>query len=201
MQRVGMTAAAAALLVTLGTAPGRAQEPRHNPKPRFAVVDSAQPTNEALRAYVTSLQFLSDHVASDVRLVDSVHVIRIDPTTDNYVGDGSKLREYGTVLSRIVNQSADSIRRFALAPKGTTYFWVQNAGGMLRGVLISADSLGNIVQRTPVRVTTDTTYHSRAAQALARFGITAMTMAARQCVPGCPRTGWCAGDTTGTAVW
>src|SRR5262245_31423587 len=145
-----VNAAAAGLLFVACAAPSVAQEPR-NPKPKFNVVDSTRPSNEELKTYLASLQFRTDHVASDTRMVSPTQIVRVDPAVDNYLSEDSKLREKGMILSRIVNLGTDSISRFGLTPKGTTYLWVQNAGGALRGVLISTDSSGNIAARFPVR--------------------------------------------------
>jgi hypothetical protein len=202
-----MITIAAAWFVT----PSCAQEP---PRPAsFTVVDSARPSNDELRRYIADLRFLSDHVSSDQRIIDPAHrnwIVRAEPEARSHVGDGSQLRERGRILSRVVNLGTESIPRFALAPKGKTYFWVQNVGGVLRGVLISTDSMGAIIRREPIRVTVDSVDHPPhpVTMALARLrmegatgGKDALTATvAAQCVPGCP-TGWCRGDSIRTAEW
>lgn len=202
MTRIGLMIAIAGAWICRST-PSSAQVPPRPPS--FTVVDSARPSNEQLHTYIASLRFLADHVSSDQRMMDAAHtnwIVRVEPVVGNHVGDRSQLRERGRILSRLVNRGTDSIPRFALAPKGKTYFWVQNVGGVLRGVLISADSTGAIIRRAPVRVTVDTLDHPPRpiTMALARLRTDAAGTVAAQCVPGCP-TGWCRGDSIRTAEW
>ena len=210
MQRLGMTRTGlmitqtALVLLTFvsGAVSCEAQQP--NPKPRFTVVDSVRPSNEELRTYLASLRFLTDHVSSDLRILDADHptsILRVDPAVDN--NTGYDLRRGGRVVTRMLNRGTMPIERFALAPNGTTYFWVQNVGGHLRGVLISTDSVGAILGRFPVRVTSDTTDHPpRTAQSLARLRTDSMARVMAQCAPGCAsQGGWCRGDSIRTATW
>jgi hypothetical protein len=204
MQRPGMTREGLMILLAsvIWTVSCEAQQP--NPKPKFTVVDSVRPSNEELRSYLASLRFLTDHVSGDLRMLDADHpssILRVDPAADN--NTGYDLRRSGRVVTRLVNRGTASIERFALAPRGTTYFWVQNVGGHLRGVLISTDSAGAILGRFPVSVTSDTTDHpARAAQPLARLRTDPMAKVLAQCAPGCAeRGGWCKGDSVFSATW
>ena len=212
MQRPGMTrngmmitnAALVALACVIWTVSCEAQQ--RNPKPKFTVVDSARPSNEDLRSYLASVQFLTDHVSGDLRMLDMDHpslILRVDPAADNHIGEGNDLRRSGRVLTRMVNPGTAPIGRFALAPKGTTYFWAQNVGGRLRGVLISTDSTGAILGRFPIRVTSDTSDHPpRSTQPLARLRTDPMAKVLAQCAPGCAeRGGWCKGDSVFSATW
>lgn len=195
-----LTATAIAFLVTLCvSSPSAAQAPRRAPFPR---INATEPSDGALREYIASLQFISDHISSDERMLDASHtnlIVRIDPVVGGHLLNDAQLRS-GRIVARLVNRGADSVGRFALAPRGRTYLWVQYVGPTLRGVLVSTDSLGNVLRRTPVSAVLETTEHAEGKQSLARWrsDSTARVMAA---CTSCPRTGWCKGDTTGTAVW
>jgi len=200
-----MTPRVGALLVgMLGSAISTVQS-QVSRRPSFAVVDSAHPTDEALRAYISSLNFLSDHISGDQRMLDPAHtnlVLRADPVVDNYLITEAQLHVAGRITARLVNRGADPIDRFALAPKGTTYLWIQYAGESPRGVLISTDSTGAILRRVPVRVNPLRLAHPRfVKQALARLGTDSTgTMVLVLCAP-CPPYGWCRADSVGTASW
>ena len=174
--------------------------------PSFAVVDSARPSDEVLRAYIHTLSFLSDHISSDQRMLDPAHstlILRLEPVVDNYLVTEPQLRVAGRITARLVNRGADSISRFALEPKGTTYLWMQYVGGYPRAVLISTDSTGAIRRRVPVRVSPETLDHPRfIRQALSRLWTdsTTNTMVVAMCAP-CPPWGWCRADSLGTAAW
>ncbi|PYP94082.1 MAG: hypothetical protein DMD38_16420 [Gemmatimonadetes bacterium] len=200
-----MTPSVAALVVgMLGCSVSVAQTQVSRPPP-FAVVDSARPNDEMLRAYIHSLTFLSDHISADQRMLDPAHanlVLRAEPVADNYLITEGQLRVAGRITARLVNRGMDPIDRFALAPKGTTYLWIQYAGESPRGVLISTDSTGAIRRRVPVRVNPLRLGHPRfVKQALARLGTDSTgTMVLVLCAP-CPPWGWCRADSVGTATW
>ena len=197
-----MIASAAAFLCAIAlSSPGAAQAPK---RAAFAIVDSTNPPNEALAEYIRSVRFLSDHVSGDERMLDAAHtnvIIRIEPAAGNHLVTESLLKTAGRIMARLVNRGTDSVSRFALAPSGKTYLWVQHVGGTLRGVLISTDSTGLILRRVPIRLTPDSTDHPGSAkQSLARLRTDSIGKVLAACVPGCVR-GWCKGDTTATAVW
>jgi hypothetical protein len=200
-----MTLRVGVLLVgMLGSAVTTAQT-QVSRRPRFAVVDSTHPTDEVLRAYIGSLRFLSDHISADQRMLDPSHpnlVLRAEPLADNYLVTERQLRVAGRITARLVNRGVDPIDRFALAPRGTTYLWIQYAGESPKGVLISTDSTGAILRRVPVRVNRLRLEHPRfVRQALARLGTDSTgTMVLLLCAP-CPTWGWCQSDSTGTATW
>jgi len=197
-------AAVVLLLAALWTPRGAAQVP---PPPRaFTVVDSAHPLDAALRAYIGSLRFLTDHVSGDVRMLDADHtnlIIRIEPAVGNHLINASQLARSGRIVARLVNRGGDPISRFALAPKGKTYVWVQYIHEAWRGALISTDSLGAIVGRSPIAITPVSIDHpARVLQPVARFitdSVTTKVLA--QCWPSCSPLGWCRGDTTRSATW
>ena len=200
-----MTPRVVALLVgMLGSSVSVAQTQVSRPPP-FAVVDSAHPTDEMLRTYIRSLRFLSDHISSDQRMLDAAHtnlILRMDPVADNYLTTEAQLRERGRITARLVNRGADPINRFGVAPRGTTYLWIQYAGESPKGVLISTDSTGAILRRVPVRLSPERLDHPRfVKQALTRLGTDSTnTMIVAMCAP-CPPWGWCRGDSLGTAGW
>lgn len=176
--------------------------------PPFTVIDSIHPSNEVLQNYIRSLSrsFLTDHASSELSMLDAGHtsqLIRVEPVDGNYLITADHLRSAGRILARIVNRGADSVGRFGIPPKGKTYVWVQYVGGAWKGVLISTDSLGAIVGRSPVRVTPEEHNHPRRmAQAMARFitdSTTALVVA--PCMPGCMPFGWCRADSLFSAVW
>lgn len=199
-----MTTSAALVVITaMGCPPSSAQGP--TPAARFATVDSANPSNDLLRAYIQSLRFLKDHVSSDVRMMDSAHVnqiARVEPAEGVELLTAGHLTRGGRITARIQNLRGQPISRFAVAPKGTTYLWVQYLREQWKGVLISTDSTGAIVGRAPVRVSAALGDHpSKVSQALARFSMdSTYALAARLCVP-CPQYGWCWADSLGTATW
>jgi hypothetical protein len=200
-----MTPRVGVLLVgMLGSAVTTAQT-QVSRRPPFAVVDSTHPTDEVLRAYIRSLSFLSDHISADQRMLDPAHpnlVLRAEPVVDNYRIKESQLKVAGRITARLVNRGAEPIDRFALAPRGTTYFWIQYAGKAPKGVLISTDSTGAILRRLPVRVDTLRLAHPQfVRQALARLGTDSIgTTVVVLCGP-CPLWGWCRGGSIGTATW
>jgi hypothetical protein len=205
MPRLSMTNVALVLLLApLCSSPCEAQTPpRRAP---FAEVDSANPSDAALRAYIASVRFLTDHVSGDLRMLDAAHtnlIVRIEPAAGNHLINASQLATAGRVVARLSNRGADSINRFALVPRGTTYLWVQYVHELWKGVLISTDSLGNIVGRSPVAVKPDTTDHPRRVlQPMARFitdSLTAKVLS--QCIPACSPLGWCRSDSTRTRAW
>ena len=174
--------------------------------PRFAVVDSSHPTDEALLAYIHSLTFLSDHISADQRMLDPAHsnlVLRAEPVVDNYRVMEAPFRGAGRITARLVNRSAEPIDQFALAPRGTTYLWIQYGGESPKGVLISTDSTGAILRRVPVRINPLQLAHPKfVRQALARLGTDSTgTIVLVLCAPGCPPWGWCRADFAGTATW
>jgi len=175
-------------------------------RPMFAVVDSVNPPDSVLRAYIRTLSFLSDHVSSDTRMLDAAHtsqIVRVEPAAGNNLVNADQLRSGGRVLARIVNRGTDAISRFALSPKGRTYVWVQYVREAWRGVLISTDSLGAVVGRAPIRVTPERYDHpARVLQPVARFITDSLTQAAlAPCFPGCMPFGWCRADSLHTEVW
>lgn len=198
-----MTPRAVALLVgMLGTSVSVARTQVSRPPP-FAVVDSARPTNEVLRAYIHSLSFLSDHISGDQRMLDPAHpniIVQVQPLVDNYLITEAHLKVAGRITARLVNRSAEAVNRFALEPKGTTYLWIHYVAGTPRAVLISTDSTGEIRRRVPVRASPIRLAHPRfVKQALARLGTdsTTNTLIAFLCAP-CPPWGWCRADSLGT---
>ena len=207
MPRLSMTTGALVLLLApLCSSPCAAQTATPPRRARFAEVDSANPPNAALRAYIASVRFLTDHVSGDIRMLDAAHtnlIVRIEPAAGNHLINASQLARAGRVVARLINRGADPINRFALEPKGKTYLWVQYVHERWKGVLISADSLGNIVGRSPVAVTPDRTDHPRRVlQPVARFladSTTAMVYAS--CIPACSPLGWCRSDSTRTRDW
>lgn len=210
MHRPRMSCTVALLCTVCAAAPIAAQVTRTPPSqvppvPPFAVVDSSTPSDSVLKRYIASVRFLTDHVSSDLRMLDTAHpstLVRIDPARGNHLVKPSELRTRGRIVARLVNPGMDSISRFALAPKGQTYIWFQYVGGTGRVVLISADSTGAIVRRTPVGFSADTTDHPpEVKQSLARFSTDAYATLRAACWPTCERGAWCKGDTTGTSAW
>lgn len=196
-------ASAAVLLCSAGlSSSGAAQLPR---RAGFDTITAMYPSDGALREYIMSVHFLTDHVSGDERMLDPTHpniIVRIEPAVGNHLLNDAQLKTGGRIVARLVNRSADSVSRFALAPRGRTYVWVQNTGGSWRGVLISTDSTGNILRRSPFRVRPDSLDHPvTVRQALARWGTDSTGTAMTTCWPVCVRGAWCKGDTTGTAVW
>lgn len=203
-----MTPRAAILLLTGFFLPFSltAQVPARGRIPRFATVDSANPSNAALQAYISSLRFVTDHVSADVRVMDPAHpnqIARVEPAEGVNLLTLGEFRSAGRITARIENLRGEPINRFALEPKGKTYLWIQYVHEQLKGVLISTDSTGTIVARKPVRVRPVGTDHPRfVRQPLARFGTDTTTYSMMLSVCGfCPQTGWCYGDSTGTATW
>lgn len=208
MHRSRMSCTVALLFTVCAVAPTAAQVTRTAqvpPLPSFAAVDSTSPSDSVLRKYIASVSFLTDHVSSDLRMLDAAHTgifVRIDPAKGNHLVNASELKERGRIMARLVNPGMDPISRFALAPKGTTYIWFQYVHGTARVVLISADSTGAIFRRTPVGFRADSMDHPlEAKQSLARFSMDAAGTLAATCWPICTRGAWCKGDTTGTGVW
>ena len=207
MPRLSMTTGALVLLLApLCSSPCAAQAATPPRRARFAEVDSSNPPNAALRAYIASVRFLTDHVSGDIRMLDAAHtnlIVRIEPAAGNHLINASQLARAGRVVARLINRGADPINRFALEPKGKTYLWVQYVHERWKGVLISADSLGNIVGRSPVAVTPDRTDHPRRVlQPMARFIVDSTTaMVYGPCIPACSPLGWCRSDSTRTGAW
>ena len=207
MPRLSMTTGALVLLLApLCSSPCAAQAATPPRRARFAEVDSANPPNAALRAYIASVRFLTDHVSGDVRMLDAAHtnlIVRIEPAAGNHLINASQLATAGRVVARLSNRGADPINRFALEPRGKTYLWVQYVHERWKGVLISTDSLGNIVGRSPVAVTPETTDHPRRVlQPMARFIVDSTTaMVYGPCIPACSPLGWCRSDSTRTGAW
>jgi len=207
MPRLSMTTGALVLLLApLCSSPCAAQAATPPRRARFAEVDSSNPPNAALRAYIASVRFLTDHVSGDVRMLDAAHtnlIVRIEPAAGNHLINASQLATAGRLVARLSNRGADPINRFALEPRGKTYLWVQYVHERWKGVLISADSLGNIVGRSPVAVTPDTTDHPRRVlQPMARFIVDSTTaMVYGPCIPACSPLGWCRSDSTRTGAW
>ena len=207
MPRLSMTTGALVLLLApLCSSPCAAQAATPPRRARFAEVDSSNPPNAALRAYIASVRFLTDHVSGDVRMLDAAHtnlIVRIEPAAGNHLINASQLATAGRVVARLSNRGADPINRFALEPRGKTYLWVQYVHERWKGVLISADSLGNIVGRSPVAVTPETTDHPRRVlQPMARFIVDSTTaMVYGPCIPACSPLGWCRSDSTRTGAW
>ena len=207
MPRLSMTTGALVLLLApLCSSPCAAQAATPPRRARFAEVDSSNPPNAALRAYIASVRFLTDHVSGDVRMLDAAHtnlIVRIEPAAGNHLINASQLATAGRVVARLSNRGADPINRFALEPRGKTYLWVQYVHERWKGVLISTDSLGNIVGRSPVAVTPETTDHPRRVlQPMARFIVDSTTaMVYGPCIPACSPLGWCRSDSTRTRVW
>jgi len=182
------------------------QTPTAPPRPPFAVVDSATPSNEVLQRYIRSISFVTDHVSSDMRMLDAEHahvLIRVQPAADNYLINATLLREAGRVVARVVNPGPAPIPRFGVEPRGTTYLWIQYVGERWNGVLIATDSLGNVRGRFPVALAPDTSDHPpRSTQSMARFYTDPMTaMVVAQCNPSCSPFGWCRADSLHTATW
>ena len=207
MPRLSMTTGALVLLLApLCSSPCAAQAATPPRRARFAEVDSSNPPNAALRAYIASVRFLTDHVSGDVRMLDAAHtnlIVRIEPAAGNHLINASQLATAGRVVARLSNRGADPINRFALEPRGKTYLWVQYVHERWKGVLISTDSLGNIVGRSPVAVTPETTDHPRRVlQPMARFIVDSTTaMVYGPCIPACSPLGWCRSDSTRTGAW
>jgi len=200
------TGALVLLLAPLCSSPCAAQTATPPRRARFAEVDSANPPNAALRAYIASVRFLTDHVSGDIRMLDAAHtnlIVRIEPAAGNHLINASQLAAAGRVVARLSNRGADPINRFALEPRGKTYLWVQYVHERWKGVLISTDSLGNIVGRSPVAVTPETTDHPRRVlQPMARFIVDSTTaMVYGPCIPACSPLGWCRSDSTRTGAW
>ena len=207
MPRLSMTTGALVLLLApLCSSPCAAQTATPPRRARFAEVDSSNPPNAALRAYIASVRFLTDHVSGDIRMLDAAHtnlIVRIEPAAGNHLINASQLATAGRVVARLSNRGADPINRFALEPRGKTYLWVQYVHERWKGVLISTDSLGNIVGRSPVAVTPETTDHPRRVlQPMARFIVDSTTaMVYGPCIPACSPLGWCRSDSTRTGAW
>lgn len=174
------------------------QDERPTPRAPFDVVDSVSPSNQALKQYFDTLRFLSDHVSSDERPANGLgaqSLMRIEPEIGVHRLRESELRQ-GRVVARFVSLDS-AVRRFALLPKGVTYWWIKYDGTRSSVVYISTDSTGRIAHRTPVQLLWDTTsrHPPVVRQPLARWTISGSTgRVAAACMPGCP-TGWCKGDT------
>ena len=108
---MGTSRSVALVVGLLGSSVSVAQTQVSRPPP-FAVVDSARPSDEMLRAYIRSLSFLSDHISGDQRMLDPAHtnlVLRADPVADNYLITEPQLRVAGRITARLVNRGADPI--------------------------------------------------------------------------------------------
>jgi len=181
---------------------------------RPEVVDSVAPPDSVLLRYLGSLHFHADHVLSDEQPLDwsrpSRQAARIEPVASAREGTPA-----GGIVARMVNLG-DSVPRFGLAARGTTYIWIQADPQPRYAILITLDSRGRLVRRTKVRVeeykdpvdTGEAYRHPDFNQALARWvfdpggrsprGL--RTVAVGTCHTPCAPSGWCKADSIGSVA-
>jgi hypothetical protein len=178
---------------------------------RPEVVDSVSPPDSVLLPYLHSLHFHSDHVLSDEQPLDwsrpSRQAARVEPVA--MPGEAAP----GGIVARMVNL-ADSVPRFGLATRGTTYIWIQRDPEPKYAMLITMDARGKLVRRTKVRVeiyrdpadSGEAYLHPRINQSLARWVFDPRsrsvrglrTMAIGTCHTPCAPNGWCKADSIGS---
>jgi len=178
---------------------------------RPEVVDSVSPPDSVLLTYIRSLRFHRDHVLSDEQPLDwrrpSRQAARIEPVASSRPGG---------IVARMVNLG-DSVPRFALATRGTTYIWVQGDPELKYAMLITMDAGGRLVGRTKVGAfkyidpvdTAETYLHPQLNQSISRWLFDpraktsrslVRTFAVGTCHNNCSPTGWCKSDTVGGSL-
>jgi hypothetical protein len=150
----GMVALLAVLVGCRQKGP-EAVRPTPAPAPGFgAVLDSALPTDQALRDYVGRLQFDTDYEAGDMQRLaigryPDLHygpLAAIQPEIGNHTLSEDDLH-HGRIIARIVNYSDELYPKIGLAPHGVTYWWAQLGADRTkdRYAMIDTDSAGHIV--------------------------------------------------------
>lgn len=171
------------LLTVLSACHGPAYEatterPTPAPAPGFeAVVDSAKPSDQALRDYVGRLDFDTEYAVGDMQRLavgryPDLHygpLAAIQPERGNHRVTDDDLH-HGRIIARIINYSDEPYPKLGLEPHSITYWWAQFGPDETknRSVMISTDSTGHIVRRTgrPLktdRYNHDAVYHGKAA--------------------------------------
>ncbi len=178
---------------------------------RPEVVDSVSPPDSVLSRYLRSLHFHSDHVLSDEQPLDwsrpSRQAARVEPVA--MPGAAAP----GGIVARMVNLG-DSVPRFGLATRGTTYIWIQADPEPKYAMLLTMDARGTLVRRSKVRVeiyrdpadTAEAYLHPPINQSLARWVFDPRsrsvrglrTVAVGTCHTPCAPNGWCKADSIGS---
>lgn len=158
----------ALLMVMAGCQPNEQVRPTPAPATGFNALDTTRASGQALRDYVSRLDFDTNYEAGDEQRLafgryPDLHygpLAAIQPEIGNHTLTEDDLH-HGRIIARIVNKSDEPYPKLGLAPHSVTYWWAQLGADSAnnQSVMISTDSTGSVVGRTvrPLRYGVD--YH------------------------------------------